>query len=224
MQRFWDAAAQENAAFYVESRLDYRAPDMEAFWAIGEEVVDGYADVVGAQVGPDDTVVDIGCGLGRITRALARRARHVIAVDVSERMLDLARDANGDLENVTWVHNDGTSLAGIDAADAVLSHVVFQHVPDPEVTYGYVREIGRVLRPGGWAAFQVSNDPRAHRGRRPGLRALLRRAPRGTDDPAWVGSAVDLGRLRAAAEEAGMEVTRVHGEGTQFCAVRCDRR
>jgi SAM-dependent methyltransferase len=108
-------------------------------------------------------------------------------------------------------------------ADVVISNVVFQHIPDPRVTLGYVREMGRVLRPGGWAGFQVSNDPAVHRPRRPGalrrLAARLGTAPRGRDDPRWLGSAVDLDELGAVAAEAGLASERVVGAGTQFCGV-----
>lgn len=77
-------------------------------------------------------------------------------------MLERARALHAQLTNVKWIHGDGESLSGIaDASvDAVFSHVVFQHIPDPRITLGYVREMGRVLRPGGWTAFQVSTDPR----------------------------------------------------------------
>ena len=176
--------------------------------------------------------MEIGCGIGRLTRVVARRAATVRALDVSPRMLELARKHGAELENVEWLLGDGTSLDGIaDAsADAVVSHVVFQHIPDPAVTLGYVREIGRVLRPEGWAAFQVSNDPAIHRRRtgREGLRirlaALLGRGPRGQADPAWLGSAVDLDKLRLAAADGGMEVERTSGEGTQLCFVLTRRR
>ena len=86
-----------------------------------------------------------------------------------------------------------------------------------------MREIGRVLRPGGWAAFQVSNDPVIHRRRRgrEGLsirwRALTGRGPRGQADPAWLGSYVSLDAVRRAAGDGGMEVERVAGEGQQRC-------
>jgi len=102
-------------------------------------------------------------------------------------MLERARELNPGLANVEWLRGDGSSLAGIEdaSASACVSHVVFQHIPDPRVTLAYVREMGRVLRPGGWAAFQVSNDPAVHtrpgplRRARRALAGLVRRAPRG---------------------------------------------
>jgi SAM-dependent methyltransferase len=231
MRDFWDRAADENAMFFVDNSLDYRRPDGERFWRDGETQLDALLGAVGVALEPGDDVVEIGCGVGRLTRVLARRAATVRALDVSPRMLELAREHGAGLDNVEWLLGDGTSLAGIaDAgADAVVSHVVFQHIPDPAVTLGYVREMGRVLRPGGWAAFQVSNDPRIHRRRtgREGLRirlaALLGRGPRGQADPAWLGSAVDLEDVRRAAADGGMEVERTSGEGTQFCFVLARR-
>ena len=52
-----------------------------------------------------------------------------------------------------------------------------------------------------------------------GWESLVGRAPRGQRDPAWLGSAVDLDELRAAAADGGTQVERVVHEGTQFCLV-----
>ena len=183
---------------------------------------------------PGSRVLEIGCGVGRLTRGLAAKAGEVIALDVSAEMLARARDHNEELDNVTWLLGDGSTLAGVEdsSVDACVSHVVFQHIPDPAVTLGYVAEMGRVLRAGGWAAFQVSNDPRVHRAEHHNstARRLLRRvragtgrAPRGVDDPAWLGSAVDLPELTDVASDAGMQVEQVFGAGTQFCVIRARR-
>jgi len=227
MRDFWDERADEDAFFFVDNRLRYGDPDLESFWAGGREDLDQVLDVLGISVKRSDELVEIGCGVGRITRVLAARAASVRALDVSARMLELARAHNPDLHGVTWIHGDGSTLAGIQnaSADGCFSHVVFQHIPDPEITLSYVREMGRVLRAGAWAAFQVSNLPEIHR-RRP-LSERLRslpgrisgRRPRGQAHRAWLGSAVDLDRLAQAASEGGATVERVVGEGTQWCFV-----
>jgi SAM-dependent methyltransferase len=227
MGTYWDQRADEDAFFFVDNRLDYGNPDLSRFWAEGLRDLDLLLDAVGAQVEPSDEVLEIGCGVGRLTRGLAARAASVRALDVSARMLDLAREHNPELENVEWILGDGTGLGQMESSsvDACVSHVVFQHIPDPAITLGYVVEIGRVLRPGGWAAFQISNDPRVHRHRRLGerlkleLRARAGRAPRGQEDSRWRGSMVELDDLRAAADEGSMRVERVIGEGEQLCCV-----
>jgi SAM-dependent methyltransferase len=234
MRRFWDRRAREDAFHFVDSRLPYRRADPDRFWGEGEKDLAALLEYAGVTVEPGSRVLEIGCGIGRLTRGLAARAGEVVALDVSAEMLARARSYNGELENVTWLLGDGATVAGVDDAsvDACVSHVVFQHIPDPAVTLGYVAEMGRVLRPGGWAAFQVSNDPRVHSAahhssavrrllRR--VRAGARRAPRGVDDPAWLGSAVDLDQLTEVANGAGMRVEHVFGAGTQFCVVRTQR-
>jgi SAM-dependent methyltransferase len=224
---FWDARAKENPFFFVDNRLSYSEPDLERFWAGGVASLDRVLGSVGAELGPDDDVVEIGCGVGRLTREIAHRSRSVLAIDVSAGMIDAARALNGGLENVEWLVGDGRSLQpiGDESADACVSDVVFQHIPEPAITLGYVAEIARVLRPGGRAAFQVSNNPAIHH-RRPArerlrvrLRAALGRGPRGQTHAAWLGSAVDLDDLRATAARSGAEVERVTGAGTQFCYV-----
>jgi SAM-dependent methyltransferase len=229
MGAFWDARAREDAFYFVDNTGTYRDADVARFWAAGERDLDAVLAAAGAAVQPDDVVLDIGCGVGRLARVLAGRAAHVHAIDVSAQMLDQAREHNAHLTNVTWHHGDGTTLHPVedDSIDAVVSHLVFQHIPDPEITLGYVREMGRVLKPGGWAVVQVSNDPELHRatiGLRDRLKAALGRAPKGQDEPQWLGSAVDLQDITAAALEGGLDIGQVVGEGTQFCYVRAVKR
>jgi SAM-dependent methyltransferase len=228
MRRFWNRRARENALYFVDNRLGYSDPDVERFWEEGEQALETMLAAAGKRVGAGEAVVDIGCGVGRLTRPLAARASEIWAVEISEEMLALARRYNPTLENVHWLLGDGHSLAGIadDSVDGIVSLVVFQHIPDPGVVMSYVREMGRVLRSGGWAAFHVSNDPGVHRA--PGLLARVRaaispRRPSGQGGAEWVGSAVDLDELRATAEASGLQIDRVHGEGTQFCIVGAHR-
>lgn len=229
MRRFWDRRAREDPAFFVDDRLVYGDPDLERLWHEGEAALQSFASLLSVEVEPTDAVLEIGCGVGRMTRAIAARAERVTALDVSAEMLAVAQRLNPQLDNVDWFEGDGVSLAGVGDGEVsvCISHVVFQHIPDPEITLGYVREIGRVLGPGGWAAFQVSNDPMVHLQRdvsaiarvRRWLGEASRRTPRGQASRFWLGSAVDLDQLTEAAEGAGLEVERVVGAGTQFCLV-----
>lgn len=230
MERFWDARAREDAYYFVDSRLEYKDPDEAAFWEGGSVATQALLAAVDARpVGPQDVVLDIGCGLGRLTRALADQAGRVIGLDVSSEMIERARRLNAHLDNVQFIHGDGESLSGIaeESIDICVSHVVFRHIPDPAIILGYVTDSARVLRPGGFAVYEFSNAgaPHVHRfsqrfGR---FAALVGRAPRGVTEPPWTGSSVPLDDLRRAATDAGLAVEAVTGEGTQFCVVRLRR-
>jgi SAM-dependent methyltransferase len=231
MREFWDARAREEPFFFVDDRRAYGDPELTSFWSEGEHDLERLLAQLELRIEPTDAVLEVGCGVGRLTRVIAGRARQVHALDISSEMIDRARRHHDGVRNVRWIVGDGRSLRPIaDASvDGVVSHVVFQHIPDPRITLGYIEEMGRVLKPGGWAAFQISNDARIHRRRR-GLRHRLRllsarvgRAPRGQDDPAWLGSAVDLSDLRTAAGRGALQVQRIIGERTQFCLVHLTR-
>jgi SAM-dependent methyltransferase len=223
MRRFWNARAREDAFYFVDTRRRYRDRDRVRFWQ-ADELVQFILAELGVEIVPGDTVLEIGCGLGRITRWLAVRSRTVIALDVSDEMLRKARELNPGLENVRWVAGDGVTLAEIEpeSIDACMSVVVLQHVPEAEITLGYVRELGRVLRPGGWAALQVSNDPAIHRPRdrlHHRAKALIGLGPKGQRHPAWLGSYVELEAVASAASDGGTKLERVWGEDTQYCLV-----
>lgn len=100
-------------------------------------------------VGPDETVLDAGCGTGNLTLALLARlssSGRVIAVDVAERMIAEARRKVRD-PRVEWHVADVRRLPLPDGAcDRVICFSVWPHIDDPGAAAG---EIGRVLKPGG---------------------------------------------------------------------------
>ena len=230
MRGFWDERAREDAFHFVDSREPYRAADPDRFWRRGAEDLETLlATVEAPPIGSEDHVLDLGCGLGRLTRALAARAGRVTAVDVSAEMLERARELNPGLDHVTWLLGDGETLDGVaDASvDVAVSHVVLQHIPSAKVQLGYVEELRRVLRPGGWAVFGVSTDPRIHEprvDRRSALRSLVGATPKGRDRPEWLGAFVPLDALGATALQAGLDLPRIEGANTQFTIVLAEKR
>jgi ubiquinone/menaquinone biosynthesis C-methylase UbiE len=232
MRDFWDDRAREDALYFVDNREPYKHADAERFWRKGEEDLTTLLGTLGLELAEDDHVVDVGCGVGRLTRVLARHVQHVTALDVSPEMLAKAQELNPELHNVEWALGDGESLTGIEDAsvDAVVSHVVLQHIPSAKVQLGYVTEFGRVLKPGGWAAFGLSTDPRVHerreakapkqQSRRGFFKALVGATPGGQDEPEWLGAFVPLDALGATAVQAGLTLEQIEGANTQFTLVR----
>ena len=121
--------------------------------------------------------VEIGSGPGRMTGLLAGRFDRVIAVDVSPRMLELAR-ANVDAPNVEFVLVSGDRLDRIEdrVADTILCYLVLQHLPRRDLIGTYLSEAGRVLAPRGRAFVQLPVLG-------PGVRPRLWRSARGLAVP-----------------------------------------
>lgn len=105
--------------------------------------------------------LDFGCGVGRLTQALAQRFGRVDGVDISPTMLDKARAMNRNGDRVRFVQGEPDRLPLPSANyDFVLSRIVLQHLPATMQSM-YLREFMRVLKPGGVAVFQVVTSVRA---------------------------------------------------------------
>ncbi len=104
----------------------------------------------------DETVVDAGCGSGRVTQVLRERVPRgrVIAVDGSPTMLAAARERLGD-DRVSYVEADLTRLALGERADALISTATFHWVQDQAALY---RALHGVLRPGGRLVAQCGGE------------------------------------------------------------------
>ena len=96
------------------------------------------------------SVLDFGCGVGRMLLPLAARCQRAVGVDVSESMLAEAGEhcRRRGLSNVDLVRSDGDDLSSLGTFDLVHSFIVFQHI-SPDRGEATLRELGRVLNPGG---------------------------------------------------------------------------
>ena len=159
MRQDWDQRARENARHYVDtSKRDWS--DQE-FFASGEQAIreDILTDMINICQGKDPKsmrVLEIGCGAGRLTRALSGLFGEVHAVDVSGEMIAQARKALADRPNVHLYQNNGCDLSVIptSAFDFAYSAIVFQHIPSREIIETYVREVARLLKPGRCSSFR----------------------------------------------------------------------
>jgi SAM-dependent methyltransferase len=122
-------------------------------------------------IGPDRDVLDLGCGIGRVSAALAPRCRSVLGLDVSPRMVAEARRRHGAVPGLRFDATPGTGLSALGAAsfDLVLAVDSFPYVMQAggaALADRHLADAARVLRPGG--AFAILNlsyrgDPEADR-------------------------------------------------------------
>ncbi|HEY8301044.1 MAG TPA: class I SAM-dependent methyltransferase [Jatrophihabitans sp.] len=159
----WTALGTDDPLWAVLATPDRRHGrwDAGAFLATGRDEVAAVFDHLrdlGLTPG-EERALDFGCGAGRLTIALADHVAEPVGVDIAEPMLAKARelDATG---RCRFVRNDSTNLAQFDGAsfDVVMSSLVLQHLPPP-LARGYLRELVRVLRPGGALVVQLATRP-----------------------------------------------------------------
>ena len=134
-------------------------------------------DVLRTLIPDGARVLEIGPGGGRWSVELARRARRLVVLDVSEAALASCRERLAHYPDVTFLHGDGRGLNGVaDASlDAIWSFDVFVHVAPLDLA-AYLDEFERVLSPGGVAVIHHSDG--RNRGRllsRHGWRAPMSR-------------------------------------------------
>jgi SAM-dependent methyltransferase len=101
--------------------------------------------------------LELGCGVGRITRFLAERFEKVIALDISESHLQIAFEylSSERVNNVSLVQlTELDALNNLEKIDVVCSFIVLQHNPPPIMAL-ILRRLLEALNPGGIAFFQV---------------------------------------------------------------------
>lgn len=109
------------------------------------------ADDIGAA-----KIIDLGCGTGLLTRALATRNREVIGVDPSPTMLGYARRQPG-AERVTWIPGDASVVPSTHDADLVVSTGnTMMHI-DPRTFPQVLDYLRDALKSGGLLAFETRN-------------------------------------------------------------------
>lgn len=217
--REWEAMAKSDAMWAVASapgrrRVDGNPWTEEEFYASGVKEVERYLALWGAPISPHATLLEVGCGLGRLTAALRKRVHTVYAVDVSDTMLQGARARLAGDPQVRFVRSEGDAFSEVPTAscDLAFSYICFQHMPRP-VVRANLQEVARCLKPGGRAFLHVPvalGETRAYRLARWRLRAMswLRRGvdpiANATGVTPMLLTAIPEQTLHAWANEAGL--------------------
>jgi ubiquinone/menaquinone biosynthesis C-methylase UbiE len=245
MRRDWDERARKNAFHYIASwRKEW---DLAAFLASGEEDYQRLVAPTLARCGiaaSGEVMVELGCGTGRMTPDFARRYRRVLALDLSVEMLHRARQIHAQQKNILWLRVSGADLGCLasDSVDFIFTYLVLQHLPHEQLVFSYVREMLRVLRPGGAFLFQFNGSHQPTMNLRGRLAwgvvdalwsARLLKLSRATAsflglDPAaagksWRGAAIEANQIVAAVQSSEGEIREISKESTPM-AWCCGRK
>jgi cyclopropane fatty-acyl-phospholipid synthase-like methyltransferase len=205
MRRDWDERARENARYYVNT-ASTNWTDAEFFASgeltVAEEVLTDMGNICQGKDPKQMRVLEIGCGAGRVTRALAKIFGEVHGVDVSGEMIAQARSALADFPNAFLYQNNGTDLTVVPELpfDFAFSTIVFQHIPSRDVIENYVREVARLLQTGALFKFQVQGD------------STIQAQP----DDTWLGVSFSERQAVEMALRCGFEPRHRYGAGEQY--------
>lgn len=187
--RWWDPSGELRTLHHINPlRLDY---------------VDQRAGLAG------QTVLDVGCGAGLLTEAMARRGARVTGLDPAEASIQVARlhQARSRLD-VEYLCTTPEALAAQRPGgfDVVTCMEMLEHVPDPRAV---VTACAALVQPGGHVFFSTLNrSPRAYLLAVLGAEYLLGLLPRGTHDYARF---IRPSELEAWSRAAGLRVSAIDG-------------
>jgi ubiquinone/menaquinone biosynthesis C-methylase UbiE len=204
MEKAWDSRARENARHYIATGQEKWTD--EDFFATGEWTVNGHIvadqqNISGGRPLSELRALEIGCGAGRITRAMANVFAEVHGVDISSEMVAQAHLALKDVPNAFVYQNNGKDLSIVPEQPYhfAFSIFVFQHIPSYEIIENYLREVHRLLVPGALFKFQVQGDPRV----------LI------NPEETWVGVPITEAKAHELAVKTGFELRYHSGAGNE---------
>jgi ubiquinone/menaquinone biosynthesis C-methylase UbiE len=203
MRADWNARAREDAHYYVA--FGRRSQDESEFFSTAADVIrdlEGELKRFSPEIGGKSRrALEIGCGPGRLMRPISRHFSEIHGVDVSDEMIQQAREKLQDIPHAHAHHASGSDLAlfPVDHFDFVYSYAVFQHIPSAEVVFSYLRETVRVLKPGGFARLQINGLPKS-------ARAYT----------TWEGVRISGDEVRQFARQNGVRLLSLTGVDTQY--------
>jgi ubiquinone/menaquinone biosynthesis C-methylase UbiE len=202
MREDWNRRAREDANYYVA--FGRREQDDAEFFATAADVVRNLTRELRRLPEGDPQsrrALEIGCGPGRLMLPMSRHFGEVYGVDISDDMIRLAKEK---LRNIPHAHASvasGADLAGFadESFDFVYSYAVFQHIPNREVVFNYLREALRVLKPEGVLRCQINGLPET-----------------AARYDTWNGVRIRAGELVEFARERDFRLLALEGIATQY--------
>ena len=160
MARNWTRWGEKDPlwAILTHPGKDQNRWDLDEFLATGEQTVQQSIEWLDRERIPfrRSLALDFGCGVGRLTRALARHFEKVHGVDISPPMIRHAQEGNPAPDTIRYFLNPRVDLSRLNEFryDFIYSREVLQHIPT-RFQRIYVQEFLRLLSSGGLALFQT---------------------------------------------------------------------
>jgi SAM-dependent methyltransferase len=164
VQRYWDHQAHADPMWAILTDPSKAGGhwDADEFFATGIREIGVFMKQAAALKVPASrrTALDFGCGIGRLSQALADHFDQVHGVDISPKMIELAREHNRKGARCEYLCNAAGDLSHFadGSIDMIFSWITLQHMR-PRYAERYMQEFLRVLAPGGLLLFQYPSKP-----------------------------------------------------------------
>ncbi len=159
-KRQWDELGRLDPFWAMTGTNRFNSWNVDAFFQTGVEQVDHLIRQIAPYERPQQwsTILDFGCGVGRLARAFRRHFEQYAGIDISESLVFEARRLHASLSQAHFIVSASATLPiASNSCDMVYAWGVLQHVPDRTSALRYVGEFVRVMRPGGMLAFTTLN-------------------------------------------------------------------
>ncbi len=208
MRRDWDDRARRNAKWFINTfKLEQSEAEFDETGRrdVARAVLDKLDQMAPKRDPKELRFLEIGCGIGRMTKFLAHAFGEVYATDVSPEMIERARQRLTGLPNVRLYATNGVDLTDLpdDYFDIVFSVRVFQHVPSAAVIRANLDHAYRKLKPGGVLRFQTNSITTFDFGE--------------IEKDTWTGASFPEYELRRFAAENAAHLISILDAGSQYC-------
>jgi SAM-dependent methyltransferase len=205
LKKDWEERARKDPSLYVmaesnsteERILESGKTDFEnEFLPRLKEYING-----------NSTILEIGCGVGRMSYYIAQNCEELTILDISRELLNKAvmrLVEKYNFKNISIVEGNGIDLHQLpdNFYDIVFEYIVFQHIPSEDIVKNYIREINRVLKVGGVALLHGRDVQGIH-----------------TDDNfsgnTWHGAQFGYKEIRDYIQDTSLQIIKEEGVGTE---------
>lgn len=161
----WEKLAQDNAYWAVLTEDQFKSKkltkkDATEFFATGQTDIANLSKLIKSLVPefevPTESIIDFGCGVGRLLIPLAEQSKNAIGIDISETMRNIALKncANRGLKNVRCVESPEVLVKEGVKVDWLNSYIVLQHI-EPRRGYFIINDLLQCVKSGGVASLHV---------------------------------------------------------------------
>lgn len=160
LQLHWNTFGLEDPMWAILTKENKKGGkwDVEAFFETGKVEISRLFNLLEKLnvTLPPGKAMDFGCGIGRLTQAMAEHMDEVVGIDIAPSMIEKANILNHHIDKVTYYLNEQNALSNFpsESFSFIYSNITLQHMR-PRYAKVYIQEFVRLLKKDGVMVFQM---------------------------------------------------------------------